>query len=390
MQQPRHEPKRHEPKKQLQPRKPRHEHSVPWFWPFAAGIEMEEEGMKLFQDNLKFVEKAAEATAPPPPAWATANRVLRDLDTMRLRDFSAAKGGSRATPVLIDAPYAGHSASIADYVKGQSLVETLLGAGLERVLVTDWKSATEVMKYFDIDKYLAEINVAVEDLGGSVHLVGLCQGGWMSAMYAARFPGKVRTLVLAGAPIDTDAGDGPIKKIAHRLPASFYEEMVATGGGRMLGQTMLAGWKDMHPEKQYLGKYVDLYEHIEDKCYVKRTERFERWYENPIDLPGRYYLQAINDLFKENRLAKGKFVGLGRRLDLKHIEAPLYLLAGDADDITTKEQVFDAEKLVGTPSADIVKKLVPGGHIGLFMGSRTLADTWPGIGRWIKEHDAAA
>jgi hypothetical protein len=27
---------------------------------------------------------------------------------------------------------------------------------------------------------------------------------------------------------------------------------------------------------------------------VKRTETFERWYENPIDLPGRYYMQAIN------------------------------------------------------------------------------------------------
>ena len=30
------------------------------------------------------------------------------------------------------------------------------------------------------------------------------------------------------------------------------------------------------------------------------------WYENPIDLPGRWYLQAIEQLFKENRLAKGE------------------------------------------------------------------------------------
>ena len=363
---------------------------MPWFWPFAATIEMEDEGMRLFQDNLKFVEKAAEVVVPPAPVWATDNRVRLDLDTMRLREFPAEARDSRATPVLIDAPYAGHSASIADYAKGQSLVETLLGAGLERVLVTDWKSATEDMKDFDIDKYLAEINVAIDDLGGSAHLVGLCQGGWMSAMYAARFPDKVRTLVLAGAPIDTDAGSGPIKKIAHRLPVSFYEDLVAAGGGRMLGQAMLAGWKNMHPEKQYLDKFIDLYEHIEDKCYVKRTERFERWYENPIDLPGVYYLQAIKVLFKENLFAKGKFVALGRRLTLKDIKCPLYLLAGADDDITTEEQVFNAGKLVGTPAAAIVKKLVPGGHIGLFMGSRVLAEAWPGIGHWIKEHNTAA
>lgn len=35
----------------------------------------------------------------------------------------------------------------------------------------------------------------------------------MSTMYAARFSEKVRSLVLAGAPIDTDAGNGAIKKL---------------------------------------------------------------------------------------------------------------------------------------------------------------------------------
>ena len=243
------------------------------------------------------------------------------------------------------------------------------------------------MKNFDIDKYLSEINVAVDDLGGLVHLVGLCQGGWMSAMYATRFPGKVQSLVLAGAPIDTDAGDGPIKKIAHRLPLSFYEEMVGTGSGRMLGSFMLAGWKNMQPTAQYLEKYIDLYEHIEDKSYIKRTEKFERWYENPIDLPGRYYLQAIGELFKENRFAKGQFNALGRTLNLKDLNMPLYLLAGDADNITTREQVFNTEALVSTPSDQIKKKLAPGGHIGLFMGTNTLANAWPEIGRWIQQQE---
>ncbi|MCG6858429.1 MAG: alpha/beta fold hydrolase [Salaquimonas sp.] len=363
--------------------KPAREHSVPWFWPMAAAIEMEESGLELFQDNMHYLVEAEKLEAPPQPEWATENRVLADLDTMRLRDFSAASVGTKSIPVLVDAPYAGHSSTIADYAKGQSLIETLLASGLDRVLVTDWKGATEEMRDFDIDKYLAEINVVVDDLGGRVHLVGLCQGGWMSAMFASRFPAKVASLVLAGSPIDTDAGNGPIRNMAHQLPMSFYEEMVTAGDGRMLGQSMLAGWKDMHPGEQYLGKYVDLYEHIEDKSYIKRTEQFERWYENPIDLPGRYYLQAIRMLFKENLFAKGKFIGLGKRLSLKDITCPAFLLGGESDDITTREQVFAAEHLLGTRKTKITKKLVPGGHIGLFMGSRTLKETWPEIGEWI-------
>jgi poly(3-hydroxybutyrate) depolymerase len=363
--------------------RPGQEHSVPWFWPLAAGIELAGEGLRLFDENLKFAAAAGTITAPPPPKWATANRVLLDLHTMRLRDFSRVTPGADALPVLVDAPYAGHSSTIADYDRGQSLVETLLDAGLERVLVTDWKSATAAMKDYDIDNYLAELTVAVDSIGGRVHLVGLCQGGWMAAMLAARFPGKVASLVLAGAPIDTAAGNGAIKRIARQLPASFFEEMVAAGGGRMLGKFMLAGWKNMHPDAQYLAKYLDLYQHIEDRSYVRRTERFERWYENPIDLPGRWYLQAITALFKENRLANGTFVALGQVLSLKDIEVPLYLLAGESDDITPKEQVFNAADLVGTSEHAIVKKLVPGGHIGLFMGSRTLRDAWPDIGKWI-------
>jgi poly(3-hydroxybutyrate) depolymerase len=364
------------------PIQPRAEHSVPWFWPFAAAIELGAEGLEIFGENLKFVGEAGEISAPPRSTWATENEVVLDLDTMRLRDFSTA--GTSGVPVFIDPPYAGHSSNIADYAKGQSLVETLRAAGLNRVFAADWKAATEAMKNFDIDKYLEEINVVVDDLAGKVHLIGLCQGGWMCAMFASRFPEKVKSLVLAGAPIDTSAGHGPIKKLAHTLPLETYEAMVDIGDGRMLGKTMLAGWKDMHPGQQFLGKYIDLFAHIEDKSYIKRTERFERWYENPIDLPGVYYLQAIKLLFKENRFAKGKFVGLGRKLDLKDITAPTYLLAGDSDDITTEEQVFNAEKLIGTPSSAVVKKVAPGGHIGLFMGTRTLANIWPEIGRWIK------
>jgi poly(3-hydroxybutyrate) depolymerase len=160
--------------------------------------------------------------------------------------------------------------------------------------------------------------------------------------------------------------------------------MVAAGGGRMRGQMMLAGWKNMNPEEQYLGKYLELYQHIEGTNYIRRTEAFERWYENPIDLPGTYYLQEIQQIFKENRLAKGLSVGLGKRLLLKDIACPVYLLAGAEDDITAKEQVFDAEKYLGTPKAQIIKKLASGGHIGLFMGLKTLAECWPEVAGWIQ------
>jgi poly(3-hydroxyalkanoate) synthetase len=353
--------------------------SVPAFWPMAMAASLAEEGMELYAKNLKFVEEEIKIHDELRPRLATPNAVRLDLRTMKLRDYGKPGG----IPTLVDAPHAGHTAMIADYHEGQSLIETLLANGIGHIALTDWKPATDDMKDLEIDNYLAEVIVAIDDLGGRVNLIGLCQGGWVSAMVASRFPDKVNSLVLAGSPIDTDAGNGPIKRMVHESPMSFYEELVELGGGLMEGKFMLQGWKNMHLEQHYFQNQIDLYERIDDPAYVAKEETFASWYENPIDLPGRWYLQVIRQLFKENRLAKGTFVGLGRRLNLKNITCPVYLLAGEHDDITTKEQLFDAGKYLGTPKDKIEKKLVPGGHIGLFMGSRTLAETWPSIAQWI-------
>jgi poly(3-hydroxyalkanoate) synthetase len=358
--------------------------SVPAFWPMAMGVAMMQEGAKLAARNLKFVEEEIKIHNELRPALATPNQVRLDLRTMALRDY----GGSGGVPTLIDAPYAGHTAMIADYHDGQSLVQTLLANGIGHVALTDWKSATDDMKDLEIDNYLADMVVAIDDLGGRVNLVGLCQGGWMSAMIAARFPDKVNSLVLAGAPIDTDAGNGPIKRMAHSQPIAFYQDLVKAGGGLLLGKFMLQGWKNMHPRQHYITDHVELYEHIDDPVYLAKEETFESWYENPLNLPGRWYLQAITQLFKENRLAKGKFVALGRKLDLRTIVCPTYLLAGSSDDITTPEQVLDAAKYLGTPAERIIQETVPGGHIGLFMGAGTLRDHWPTIAHWITAQTA--
>jgi len=105
-------------------------------------------------------------------------------------------------------------------------------------------------------------------------------------MYAARFPAKVRTLVLARAPIETDAGDGPVKSYAHTLPAAFYERLVKLGGGMLKGEYMLAGFKSMHPDMQYVAKFREIYRNIDHPGHRRRFEEFELWYEHTLDLPG--------------------------------------------------------------------------------------------------------
>ena len=127
---------------------------------------------------------ACEPAPADPPPFATLDRILLDLQTMELR-VRAADIGRRGVPVLIVAPFALHDAAIADFAPGFSLAAVLEAAG--PVALTRWRPATSDMRLLTIDSYLAELNVAVDELGGHVALAGLCQGGWLAAVFAARF-----------------------------------------------------------------------------------------------------------------------------------------------------------------------------------------------------------
>src|SRR3954447_1031411 len=177
---------------------------------------------------------------PAEPAWTTRNSIRLELPSMRVREFFRAPTSNPAT--LIIAPFALHGATIADFAPGHSIVETLQEAGVSLLLVVECKSATPSMRFFSIDTYLADLNVAVDELGGTVNLVGLCQGGWLSLIYAARFPAKVNGLVLAGSPIDLDAAPSHLVETAWMTELKTFEQIVHSGEGRVLGQAVLGFW----------------------------------------------------------------------------------------------------------------------------------------------------
>ena len=103
--------------------------------------------------SSRILAAGAPARKPVEPDWTTRNTVALELQSVRLRDLSLDHAGPAT---LICAPFALHGATIADFAKGHSLVEALRGAGCQRLLVTDWRSATPEMRYLSIDSYLAD------------------------------------------------------------------------------------------------------------------------------------------------------------------------------------------------------------------------------------------
>jgi poly(3-hydroxyalkanoate) synthetase len=319
------------------------------------------------------------------PEWITQNEVALELASVRLRRFGKSGLGR---PTLICAPFALHAATITDIAPGHSLVEAL-GAVLDGpVYVTDWRSADANSAFRTIDDYIADLNVLIGELGESVDLVGLCQGGWMGLAYAARFPGKVRRLVLAGAPIDIAAADSALSRLARSTPLAVFQELVTLGGGRMQGRRLLKFWQSNAINRQNIQLALQIPSLVGAEAFRPLESRFREWYAWTLDLPGRFYLDVIERIYLKNELAAGYFSVLGRRLDLGDVTIPIYLLAASEDDVVAPAQALAVRNLVGTKAPALRYATTSCGHLGLFMGRRTLADEWREIGRWLMQSDA--
>jgi len=327
--------------------------------------------------------------APAPvaePVWQTQHRIALELATARLRDFSIAATG---TPTLIVAPLALHNAAVIDLIPGQSLIETLRAAGLDRLFAVDWRSATDDMRFLTIDDYLASLNVQVDELGGAVNLIGLCQGGWLSLLYAARFPQKVRKLVLGGAPIDLAAADSAISTLVGTTPPVFFDELVKLGKGRVSGSRFLNLWAPGEISRDDIRAALEIDGDTADDD-PEAEAIFRNWFAWTVDLPGAYYLEAVERLFRRNELATGAMSALGKPVSLSDVTAPLYLLGARDDELVAPAQLFSAADLVGTEPSRIHRHMTPGGHLGLFLGQRTLRTVWPQIAAWLQASEGVS
>jgi len=344
-----------------------------WLWPLEA-TRLALDGYATWFD----LERPKPADAPQ--EWTTPNVTTLQLQSMQLRTFLSV--GTDQAPVLVCAPYALHRALIADFAPGHSLIEALQNGGLENIHVTDWRSATPDMCNLSIDNYLADLNVAVDEIGVPVDLVGLCQGGWLSLLYAARFPGKVRRLVLAGAPVDVSS-PSTLSTMAKAMPRPAFAQMLRQGNGIVSGEYMLQTWNMPFSRSDI---EAVLQRQLDDGSEVARMllDRFQRWDRAPLDLPGAFYLEVTDRIFCQNQIAQAHFTALGRRVDLAEVRVPVFLLAGENDTVVPRDQAFATARLLGTPPAWLEQASAPCSHLGLFMGRDTLSQHWRRIARWLQ------
>jgi poly(3-hydroxyalkanoate) synthetase len=127
-----------------------------WLGVINASLAATRHSLDAMERMTSGWEADAADRAAEPWHWTSANTVVRDLATMRVREF---RTGTTGPGVILIAPFALHTATIADIAPGHSVIEALQRAGIARIWLTEWRSADATRRHQSIDACLADLNV---------------------------------------------------------------------------------------------------------------------------------------------------------------------------------------------------------------------------------------
>ena len=184
--------------------------------------------------------------------------------------------------------------------------------------------------------------------------------------------------------VDLAAQQSALSAVAEATPLITFQNLVSSGNGLVIGRNIAKFWGNQ-TDANDIRETLQTVHPIGSAEFTRLEAIYRNWNAWTIDVPGKYYLEVVEKLYKRNELARGSFVALGQKIDLSRLRLPIYLLAGSADDVVAPEQLLAVQRLVGTGPEALCHQVAPCNHLSLFMGRRTLEEVWPGIVRWMKE-----
>ncbi len=281
-----------------------------------------------------------------------------------LHQFNIGSG----VPIFVVPPHAGRHGNIA-----QNLIDKCVSTNRSTFAV-ELLSATQETKNTSISDLVAMLKICQEYIGPVLDIIGLCQGGWLSAIFAAKCPDVVRRLALHASPINTHTGEDNCIESYMETPyiIEYQKVVVAMNGGIQPGYLQWLAFSMVNPKAVYIDRWAEMQRLVwsGDKKGLVKWKKNNAWHDTPQDLAGAWFLDCLEHHFGNNDLYEGRWVVDGESVDLSKITCPVWLYAGDEDEVTHPKQLFDIENKINGP---VIKTLFEGaGHTRIFTGPKEL------------------
>jgi poly(3-hydroxybutyrate) depolymerase len=303
-----------------------------------------------------------------------------------------AKEGMPAQPrVLLVAPLSGHFATLL-----RDTVRVLLPE--HDVHITDWANARDVGIWhgrFGFDEYVEHLMWFLRAMGPGAHVVAVCQPCVQALAAAALMaeddhPCQPLSLTLMAGPVDARINPTKVNELATGQPISWFERnLIARVPLRYPGATrrvypgflQLTAFMSMNAER-HIKAQVDLYRAMAkgEQAEAKTIKDFYDEYFAVLDMTAEFYLETVQWVFQDFRLARGQLDWRDRRVHPKAIRrTALFTIEGERDDICSIGQTVAAHDLCTSLRPYRKKHYMQAGvgHYGVFSGRRWASQIYP-------------
>jgi polyhydroxyalkanoate synthase subunit PhaC len=352
-----------------------------------------------FADGAAKMSKAAEMLVKirdeDVDVGATPKNLVMRRDKVELFRYEPLAPQSVKVPILVAYGLIGRY-TMADLQPDRSLIRSLLAEGLDLWLI-EWGRPGRTERWLTIDDYVDDyIHAAVERIcretgHDRVTLLGICEGGVFTTCYSALHPDKVKNLVLTITPIDfhADSADpaahhGFLNIWTRSLAGEDVDSLVDTCGV-LPGEFMSSVFSMMTPMRSLTKYNLDLLDVADDEAKWLNFLRMEKWLADRPHHPGEAAKQWLKDLYQQNQLVKGAFSLSGKKVDLRAITAPTLNVYALDDHIIPPTCSKALGPLIGT--TDYTEIPLPGGHVGLFVSSKSQGRLSKSIAQWLQARD---
>ncbi len=332
--------------------------------------------MKSYE-NLNKIEEVTIAS--------TSKTAVYSEDKLTLYRYDRETEASYKTPVLIVYALV-NTYKMLDLQPDRSYIKNLLAAGMDVYLI-DWGFPTRSDRFLSMDDYInGYINTCVDVIRTKhqiekINILSICQGGTLSVIYSALYPNKVKNLVTHVTPIDFSTNEGLLFRWSRDMD---FDALVDANHGLIPGEFLNQGF-DMLKPMMKLQKQQSLTSLLDNADKLLNYLRMEKWISESPDQAGECFRQFMKDLYQNNKLVKGELEVGGKKVNLKNLSAPLLNIYATEDHLVPPAATKPLNDLVGSTDKELYS--FKGGHIGVFVGSRSQKELAPAVAEWLKKRD---
>ena len=280
---------------------------------------------------------------------------------------------------------------IWDLTPSVSAIRYCLRRGL-RIYLLEWLPDGPRNESVGLDEYaeaISECCARITSAGGTrPFLIGHSLGGTLAAISSALMPERIKGLVLLGTPLCFEPGTSQFRDALVALVPPLLSDT-----GRFPGSLLSCIAGLAAPRTFIWSRLMDAAFSIADDEALEIHGRVERWTLDEIPLPGKAVDQIMRWLYRENRFCRGTLKVGNTYVGPFSLSVPTLAVVNTADDIAPLASIKPC--IDAMPTRDVRLIEYPGEtgvglqHVGVLVGRRAYAQTWPEIISWVNDHSLA-